>query len=234
MSEPVHEQEQEVVLELGDAELTGLLAVPREAVGVVVFAHGSGSSRLSERNRFVARRLRARGLGTLLMDLLTADEEAADLWTRHLRFDIPLLAGRVVGAIDWLDRERPRTGGLPVGTLGASTGAAAALIAAAERPRRVGAVVSRGGRPDLASAVLAKVRTPALFLVGSRDPAVLEVNRLAAARMSVAPRLEVVSGASHRFEEPGTLERAAEISAAFLRRHLERAAASAAATEPGW
>ncbi|GGU48279.1 dienelactone hydrolase family protein [Streptomyces lavendofoliae] len=193
----------------GAVTLAGDLDLPRRTRGVVAFAHGSGSSRHSPRNRAVAGVLREAGLGTLLMDLLTAEEERADLGTAQLRFDIPLLGRRVTAAVDWLGG-RSDTGGLPVGLFGASTGAAAALAAAAERSERVRAVVSRGGRPDLAGPALAGVRAPVLLVVGGNDLEVLRLNE-AAARQLVAPcTVRVIPGATHLFEEPGTLEQAAE------------------------
>jgi putative phosphoribosyl transferase len=211
--------EREIRVEVGGAVLGGTLAVPTGARGVVLFAHGSGSSRHSPRNHYVAEQLRDGGMATLLMDLLTSWEEEVDLRTRELRFDIALLAGRVVGAIAWLGRE-PATRGLPVGLFGASTGAAAALIAAAARPEEVEAVVSRGGRPDLAGPALERVRAPSLFIVGGRDEVVLELNREAMAEMHAPVRLEVVTGASHLFEEPGALEEVARLAGEWFARHL--------------
>jgi dienelactone hydrolase len=198
----------EVRLEVAGASLGGTLTIPHAARGLVVFAHGSGSSRFSPRNRQVADVLHETGIGTLLIDLLTAEEEQVDLRTRELRFDIALLAERVVGAVDWAAAEHE----LPFGAFGASTGAAAALVAAAERPELVRAVVSRGGRPDLAGDALARVPAPTLLIVGSRDPVVLDLNREAMEHMSAETHLEVVEGASHLFEEPGTLDRVAELA----------------------
>jgi len=188
----------------------------------VLFAHGSGSGRHSPRNRYVAEQLRQAGMATLLMDLLTPAEEMEDQRTRALRFDIGRLAERVVAAVGWLDRE-PGTRGLPVGLFGASTGAAAALIAAAARPDVVEAVVSRGGRPDLAGDALERVRAPSLFIVGGRDQQVLELNRRAMDRMSAPVRLEVVPGAGHLFEEPGALAEVAGLAGDWLAGHLGRA-----------
>jgi putative phosphoribosyl transferase len=203
-------------------ELEGNLALPREPRGLVLFAHGSGSSRASPRNRFVARVLRKRGLGTLLFDLLTPSEEAVDMIDAHLRFDIPLLAGRLGEVTVWAGEQRALRG-LPIGYFGASTGAAAALLAAAERPREVRAVVSRGGRPDLAGDALNKVRAATLLIVGGNDPQVLELNRRALDELGAAIRgLEVVRGATHLFEEPGALDEVARLAGAFFAEHLGR------------
>jgi dienelactone hydrolase len=210
----------------GGVALTGVLAVPPGARGVVVFAHGSGSGRMSPRNRAVAGVLLRAGLGTLLIDLLTPDEEAEDVRTARLRFDVRLLGERVVGAIDWLAAEAvvgdvpPRLRELPVGCFGASTGAAAALIAAAERPERVRAVVSRGGRPDLAGPVLPRVTAPTLLIVGGEDPEVIRLNRLAQQQLGGESRIEIVPGAGHLFEEPGALERVAVLTRDWFVRHL--------------
>jgi putative phosphoribosyl transferase len=199
--------------------LEGDLDVPAGAAGVVAFAHGSGSSRHSPRNRQVAFALQAAGLATLLFDLLDAREEAEDTRTARLRFDIALLGRRLVAAVDWLATE-PSTASLPVGCFGASTGAAAALIAAARRPDRVAAVVSRGGRPDLAGEQLASVTAPTLLIVGGADIEVIELNRLAQEQLRCEKRLEIVDGASHLFEEPGALERAAELASEWFVRWL--------------
>jgi putative phosphoribosyl transferase len=213
--------ERTVAFDAGGAALEGDLAVPSGAAGVVLFAHGSGSSRFSSRNRYVARELNAAGLATLLIDLLTREEEEAERYTRHLRFDIGLLADRLGGAIRWLRREA-ETRALPIGLFGASTGGGAALVAAARAPDEVAAVVSRGGRPDLAGDALPHVRAPTLLIVGGDDVPVIGMNRDAMARMSPdAPvRLEIVPGASHLFEEPGTLEEVARLTAAWFVRHL--------------
>jgi len=208
-----------VTVPAGTATLEGSLAVPSGARGVVVFAHGSGSSRHSPRNRYVAEELRLGGLGTLLMDLLTPAEEAIDDRTRELRFDIPLLADRLVGAIRWLANE-PGTRTLPLGLFGASTGAAAALVAAAREPDRVSGVVSRGGRPDLAASELPNVRAPTLLIVGSRDEPVIELNEIAMAQMTAPVELVIVRRATHLFEEPGTLEEVARLSRDWFVRHL--------------
>jgi putative phosphoribosyl transferase len=208
-----------VTVAAGDARLVGDLAVPRDACGVVVFDHGSGSGRFSSRNLYVAAELVRGGLATLLVDLLTEAEEAVDRRTTHLRFDIPLLAQRVISAVDWLATDE-LVGSLPVGCFGASTGAAAALVAAAERPRRVGAVVSRGGRPDLAAAALPRVTAPTLLIVGGRDPEVLRLNQQVQELLAAETRLEVVPGATHLFEEPGALEQVATLARDWFVRHL--------------
>jgi dienelactone hydrolase len=204
----------------GGAHVDGDLAVPDDALGLVVFAHGSGSSRHSGRNRHVAEVLRTAGLGTLLMDLLTPEEEAVDAVTTEHRFDIPLLSRRLVDAVDWAGGA-PRAAGLPVGLFGASTGAAAALVAAAARPRAVAAVVSRGGRPDLAGPALPEVAAPTLLIVGSEDRAVLALNREALARLGAPGELMLVPGATHLFEEPGALDAAAEMARDWFVRHLD-------------
>ena len=190
----------------------------------MLFAHGSGSSRFSTRNRAVAQRLNDAGLATLLFDLLTADEETIDARTAQLRFDIPLLAGRLTGTVDWL-AARPDLATLPLGLFGASTGAAAALITAAERPQRVAAVVSRGGRPDLALPVLERVRAPTLLIVGGHDREVLALNREALAALTCEKALAIVPGATHLFEEPGALEQVAQLAGDWFLRHLPPAAA---------
>jgi len=200
---------------VGSLGLPGELQTPPEAAGVVVFVHGSGSSRHSPRNRFVAGVLHSHRLATLLFDLLT-EAEAAD---RRNVFDIPLLARRVDEALAWL-QARADVAHLPVGLFGASTGAAAALQAAAESPARVGAVVSRGGRPDLAEDHLVRVEAPTLLIVGGDDPEVLELNRLAMRRMRCVHRLEIVPGATHLFEEPGALDSAADLAARWFAGHL--------------
>ena len=212
--------ERTVDVPAGSVTLQGDLALPAAAAGVVLFAHGSGSSRFSSRNRFVARALNAAGLGTLLIDLLTREEEAVDQRTAHLRFDIGLLAGRLASAVEWL-RQDEATRGLPVGLFGASTGGGAALVAAARAPEAVAAVVSRGGRPDLAGDALPHVRAATLLIVGGDDVPVIAMNRDAMARMrDVEVRLEIVPGASHLFEEPGTLEEVARLAAGWFARHL--------------
>ena len=199
--------------------LDGNLNIPEGASGIVLFAHGSGSSRHSPRNQYVAQRLHEQGLATLLIDLLTPDEERVDLRTGHLRFDIGLLAQRLIGASDWLARN-PDTRNLPLGYFGASTGAGAALMAAAELPERVGAVVSRGGRPDLAGPALARVRAPALLIVGGNDIPVIEMNRAALDELRAEKRLEIVPGATHLFEEPGAIEEVARLAGRWFERYL--------------
>ena len=203
----------------GRATLEGTLVLPAGARAVVIFAHGSGSSRHSPRNRFVAEVLQEGGLATLLVDLLTAEEEEADARTRLLRFDIELLAQRLIGAVDWL-AEQPETRELRVGLFGASTGGGAALAAAADRPTRVGAVVSRGGRPDLAGAALRRVQAPTLLIVGEWDEPVIELNEQARARIPGEVALEIVPRATHLFEEPGALDDVARLARAWYTRHL--------------
>jgi pimeloyl-ACP methyl ester carboxylesterase len=206
--------------------LEGTLTVPQDATGIVLFAHGSGSSRHSPRNRFVAAELQAGRLGTLLLDLLTPAEEAVDLRTRELRFDIGLLANRLVAAISWL-RDGDATRDLPIGLFGASTGGGAALVAAARAPDDVGAVVSRGGRPDLAGDALPLVRAPTLLIVGAEDDVVVELNRKAMARMTAPVQLVLVRGATHLFEEPGTLEAVAQLARDWFVRYLSNVARGA-------
>ncbi|MGY2003157.1 dienelactone hydrolase family protein [Blastococcus sp. SYSU DS1024] len=207
--------QEDVVVDVPGAALRADLVGPADPHGVVVFAHGSGSSRRSPRNQQVAEGLHAAGYATLLLDLLTLAEEEVDARTRELRFDIPLLAGRLTGATDWL-LGRPGLAGLPVATFGASTGAAAALITAAERPERVRAVISRGGRPDLAGSALERVRAPVLLIVGGADPQVVELNRQAAARLTADHEVAIVPGATHLFPEPGALEQVIDRSAGWL------------------
>jgi pimeloyl-ACP methyl ester carboxylesterase len=213
--------EEQVRVESGPVTLMGNLGIPEGARGAVLFAHGSGSGRHSPRNRFVARQLRAAGLATLLLDLLSEDEEAMDRYTAHLRFDIGLLAERLIGATDWL-AEDSRTAGLSVGYFGASTGGGAALVAAARRPDRIGAVVSRGGRPDLAGDALPAVRAPTLLIVGGDDEPVIGLNEQALARLGApVKKLVIVPGASHLFEESGKLEEVARLAADWFTRHLD-------------
>ena len=219
--------ERTVSVPVDHIELEGTLGVPPDAAGVVLFAHGSGSSRFSSRNRYVARVLRDAGFATLLIDLLTASEEKVDDVTRHLRFDIDMLADRLVSAIDWLAREQ-ETAALHVGLFGASTGGGAALVAAAERPERVDAVVSRGGRPDLAGDALPAVKAPTLLIVGGDDEPVIELNERARRQMRTEVRLEIVPGATHLFEEPGALEDVARLARDWFARHLATSATDAA------
>ena len=200
--------------------IEGNLSIPEGAEGIVLFAHGAGSSRQSPRNNFVAAELREGGLGTLLIDLLTPDEKEVDRRTRRIRFDIDRLSRRVVGAVDWL-REQPETEGLTIGVFGSSTGAAGALIAASERPEAVKAVVSRGGRVDMAESVLDEVEAPTLFIVGGNDTQVLGLNREALAQLETEKALKIVSGAGHLFEEPGALDEVAEMARDWFKRHLE-------------
>jgi len=210
-----------VQVPIGEASLQGDLGMPTHPLGIVLFAHGSGSSRHSSRNRFVARTLERRNLDTLLIDLLTPAEEVIDERTGEYRFDIPMLADRLVAIVDWL-RQQPYTAALPVGLFGASTGGGAALIAAAARPRQVAAVVSRGGRPDPAEAVLPTVAEPTLLIVGGLDTPVIQMNRAAMAQMRGEVSLEIVPGATHLFEEPGTLERVASLAGRWFADHLTR------------
>lgn len=203
----------------GEVELEGDLVLPSGVRGLVVFAHGSGSSRHSPRNRFVAGGLQDAGLGTLLLDLLTAEEEQTDIQTRELRFDIGMLAARLMKTKQWLE-EQAETAGLGVGYFGSSTGGGAALVAAAREPGGVGAVVSRGGRPDLAGPALPRVRAPTLLIVGGMDTPVIEMNRSAMEQMEADVELEIVPGATHLFEEPGKLEAVTELARDWFTKHL--------------
>lgn len=215
-----HEQTQPCQVPVGESvTLDGWLTIPANAQGLVLFVHGSGSSRHSPRNQFVARMLFEAGLATLLIDLLMPEEEEQDRITAHLRFDIPLLAQRVMGATRWLTTT-PETLPLETGYFGASTGAAAALLAAAHLPELVGAIVSRGGRPDLAGEALARVRAPTLLLVGSRDTPVIELNRHAYTLLRGERQLDLITGATHLFEEPGTLEQVARRAQQWFVRYL--------------
>jgi dienelactone hydrolase len=218
ISEPSSE-ERLVQVSTDSVILEGNLGIPEGAEGIVLFAHGSGSSRFSPRNQFVARVLREGGLATLLIDLLTSEEEKIDRRTRHLRFDIDLLAGRLVGATDWLS-QHPDARDLHIGHFGSSTGAAAALIAATERPDVVEAIVSRGGRPDLADPVLSDVKAPTLLIVGGNDIPVIELNQQALAQLRTEKKLEIVPGATHLFEEPGALEQVAQLARQWFQRYL--------------
>jgi dienelactone hydrolase len=206
-------------MRLGKLTLRGQIDVPEGATGIVLFAHGSGSSRLSPRNQLVARILRSGGLATLLFDLLSEEEEQIDMRTRHLRFDINLLSERLMQAATWL-HSNPHTQSLKIGFFGSSTGGAAALEAAANHPDRVHAVVSRGGRPDLAGASLPKVKCPTLLIVGERDETVLGLNRQALSRLACAKELVTIPGATHLFEEPGALEKVAVLAADWFKSRL--------------
>jgi putative phosphoribosyl transferase len=203
----------------GPVELEGNLGVPEGARSVVLFAHGSGSGRHSPRNRYVARVFQRAGLATLLIDLLTPEEEEVDLRTGHLRFDIGLLAERLAGATDWL-MKNPNTSNLRIGYFGASTGAGAALVAAAERPEAVGAIVSRGGRPDLAGDALPLVKAPTLLIVGGNDVPVIGMNEEALGQLRAEKELKIVPGATHLFEEPGALDEVARLAADWFAGHL--------------
>ncbi|MFG2047484.1 dienelactone hydrolase family protein [Micromonospora sp. NPDC048935] len=213
------EQRRTVTIPVGDARLPADLMLPAQPAGVVLFAHGSGSSRHSPRNVAVARTLNGRGLATVLVDLLSPSEDEVDARTAELRFDIGLLASRLAGIVDWLAGERP-AGAVPIGLFGASTGAAAALVASSSHADRVGAVVSRGGRPDLAGVALAQVRTPTLLLVGGLDEEVITLNERALAELGEIGELRVIPGATHLFEEPGTLEQVADQAGDWFATHL--------------
>ncbi len=219
----MNDNEQVVQVRVGAVVLEGNLLVPENAQGVVLFAHGSGSSRHSPRNRHVARQLQEAGLATLLIDLLSSEEEQVDLQTRHLRFDIRMLAERLVDTAEWLS-QHPDTRELEVGYFGSSTGGGAALVAAAERPEGVRAVVSRGGRPDLAGPALPRVKAPTLLIVGELDYPVIEMNREAMAQMRAEVKLEIVPGATHLFEEPGKLDRVAQLARNWSLQHLGKRA----------
>lgn len=212
-------EERPVKVSAGKVTLEGILGVPKSARGVVLFAHGSGSGRHSPRNRYVAEVFRKVGLATLLIDLLTPAEEAVDLRTMHLRFNIELLAERLVGATDWIRRnaetQKPRTG-----YFGASTGAAAALVAAVERSDIIEAIVSRGGRPDLAGAALPLVKAPTLLIVGGKDIPIIDINQDALNQLHVEKELVIIPGATHLFEEPGALDQVAQLAANWFLRHL--------------
>jgi dienelactone hydrolase len=215
---PLHSAD--IVIPAQDAQLQGTLVIPSEATGLVAFAHGSGSSRLSSRNQSVAQALQRAGLATLLFDLLTMQENARDMATAEYRFDIPLLARRLTDAVDWL-AHNPATQALPIGLFGASTGAAAALIAAAARPEKVQAVVSRGGRPDMAGEALPQVQAPTLLIIGGWDTLVIGLNEQAAQHLSCEHHTAIIPGATHLFEEPGKLEEVAKLAAAWFTTHLQ-------------
>jgi len=224
MEQKVSVEEGYIRIPAGRVVLEGNLLIPAQSTGLVVFAHGSGSSRHSSRNQYVARVLRDSGLATLLFDLLTMDEEAEDLITGRLRFDIDLLAQRLVGTTDWLQSNQA-TSHLRLGYFGASTGAAAALVAAAERGDIVRAVVSRGGRPDLAEPFLDRVKTPTLLIVGGQDFPVIDMNRKALANLSIEKKLVIVPGATHLFEEAGALEQVAKLASDWFGKYLAPKAA---------
>lgn len=209
----------EFPVEIPPAGIVGDLSLPRNAIGLVIFAHGSGSSRFSSRNRFVANLLRNAGFATLLIDLLTAPEDEIDQQTRHLRFDIELLAERLLQATSYTDA-LPETADLVPGYFGASTGAAAALIAAADSDGRIKAVVSRGGRPDLAGSALPRVQSPTLLIVGGADEPVIQLNRQAFEELNCEKKLEIVPGATHLFEEPGTLEQVTELTTRWFQQYI--------------
>jgi len=218
-SNRLEEEPQPVRISAAGVTLEGNLGIPEGAVGIVLFAHGSGSGRRSPRNRYVAHILRQGGLATLLIDLLTPEEEVIDMQTAHLRFDIPLLADRLMGATDWLFIHSS-TQHLRIGYFGASTGSGAALMAAAERSDIVKVVVSRGGRPDLAGPALARVRAPVLLIVGGEDFPVIELNREAMAKLGGDKKLEIIPGATHLFEEPGALEEVSQLARKWFQRYL--------------
>src|SRR6516162_1352116 len=211
----------EVRIPAGRAMLDGNVAVVDQATGLVLFAHGSGSSRHSPRNQFVARTLNQAGLATLLLDLLTREEESVDLYTREHRFDISLLAERLVWVTEWVKQQK-QIAVLRIGYFGSSTGAGAALVAAAALPNDVAAVVSRGGRPDLAGAALSKVKAPTLLIVGGEDHVVIELNEQARAQMNCECKIDIVPGATHLFEEPGALEQVAKLASDWFIRHLRK------------
>jgi len=219
LSEKTMVRQTEIVIPCDGIPLAGTLASPDESNAIVLFVHGSGSGRFSPRNQCVSEVLHSAGFATILLELLSPEEKAIDQYTRHLRFDIHLLTRRVAAALDWMAGDA-QFHDCPVGLLGASTGAAAALAAAAERPEIVRAIVSRGGRPDLAGDTLPRVRAPTLFIVGGFDSQVLELNRRAAKLMKVENRLDVIPGAAHLFEEPGTLEEAANRARDWFCHHL--------------
>jgi dienelactone hydrolase len=221
MSDDSKGNKKPVRIPAGKATIEGNLVVPRGSKGIVLFAHGSGSSRFSPRNQYVANVLNEAGIATLLIDLLTEEEEEIDMRTGQLRFDIDLLARRLVAATEWV-KKNPKTKELAVGYFGASTGAAAALIAAAELPQDVRVVVSRGGRPDLALEHLSRVKAPVLLIVGGIDTVVIDLNKEAMKRLRVEKRFEIVPGASHLFEEPGKLEQVARLATAWFSKQFKK------------
>lgn len=215
-----YDTEHEIVIPSDTNELNGLLCIPKNAAGLVLFVHGSGSSRFSTRNQYVAHQLNKANLGTLLFDLLTPDEDRMDNVTREFRFDIGLLASRLIDVTNWCQAQ-PKIQELTIGYFGASTGAGAALVAAAALPNIVKTVVSRGGRPDLALDSLSRVSAPTLLIVGGEDDVVIELNELAMSQMSCVKRLEIIPGATHLFEEPGTLEEVARLAKAWFIAYFE-------------
>lgn len=217
----MEEERNEVVIKAGKATINGFLDIPKKASGIVIFAHGSGSSRFSPRNNFVARTLRQGGLGTLLMDLLTRQEEMVDEVTRELRFDIDFLASRLNDVTDWL-QANPETKNYPMGYFGSSTGAAAALVGAAKKGKVIKAVVSRGGRPDLAEPVLDQVVSPTLLIVGGNDFGVIELNEKAFSLLKAEKKLEIVEGATHLFEESGTLEEVSRLARDWFIKYFKK------------
>ena len=219
INENANQTSEEVIVEAGKDRLEGNLTIPSGSTAIVLFVHGSGSSRFSSRNRFVAETLNNAGLATLLFDLLTDEEEDIDRFTREYRFDIPLLARRLVGAIDWI-KNYESTQALRIGLFGSSTGAAAALIGSTNRPNEVGAVVSRGGRPDLAGEALPNVQAPTLLIVGGNDSVVIQLNEDAAKLLSCKYQIEIIPGATHLFEEPGKLELVANLASDWFVNHL--------------
>ena len=215
----IRERKNTVKISSGVATINGNLEIPDASSSIVVFAHGSGSSRFSPRNTYVAELMNMQGISTLLIDLLTAEEEGVDEYTGRYRFDVNMLSERLIDSTRWL-KENPYTSKLSIGYFGASTGAAAALIAAAKQPNEIEAVVSRGGRPDLAGNHLAKVKAPTLLIVGGDDTEVLELNKQALKLIRVEKRLEIIPGATHLFEEPGKLEEAAKLAINWFKKHL--------------
>ena len=210
---------EEVNIQTPKTVIKGDLCTPHKSMGLIIFAHGAGSSRLSPRNQYVAEILQQAGFATLLMDLLSEDEDQLDIFTGKLRFNIPLLAGRVDSATQWV-LNNDRTSQIPLGYFGASTGAAAALVASIQRPERIGAIVSRGGRPDLADKVLSEVKPPTLLIVGSKDSTVLERNQMSMKKLNTEKKLVIIAGASHLFEEPGKLDEVAEHAKNWFKKYL--------------
>lgn len=213
------QQSENIVIEAGEDRLNGKLTIPEKAQAIVMFVHGSGSSRFSPRNKIVAGEINEAGLATLLFDLLTTQEDITDQLTSEFRFNVPLLSGRLIDSIDWLKRH-DSSKDLPIGLFGTNTGAAAALIAAAEFPGKIGAVVSLGGRTDMASEALPGVRAPTLLIVGGYDDEALKINREASDKLSAEHRLEIVPAATHSFREPGRLEQATQVALAWFLKYL--------------